>query len=177
MIRQQKQEVSLCPVSFQVIRNTLLLLTDSISRILCSRDVLLKTLPDSFVRIPLPSPKRSGSTGWMMYIPDGFSTTLTTSVPDASAVVKPMSAVRSSSATRNALPASNAVRCVLLLSKSSADVLTRFPTSATAVRNPAAAVPFPINIFTMPALHIVSMMSFALLPGRASISPAMRRCR
>lgn len=105
-----------------------------------------------------------------MYIPDGFSTTLTTSVPDASAVVKPMFAVRSSSVTRNALPASNVVRCVLLLSKSSAAVSTQLPTSVTAVRNPAAAVPFPINIFTMPALHSVNMRNFALLPDRGSES-------
>lgn len=106
-------------------------------------------------------------------VPNGFSTTLTTSVPDASAVVKLMSAVRSSSVTRNALPASNAIRCVLLSSKSSAAVSTGLFTSATAVRTPAAAVPFPINIFTMPDLHTVSMKSFALLPCRESISPAM----
>ncbi len=114
---------------------------------------------------------------WMMCTPNGSSTTLIISVPDAFAVVRPMSAVRSSSATRNALPASNAIRCVILSSKSSAAVSTGLPTSATAVRNPAAAVPFPINIFTMPTLRTVSMKSFALLPGRESISPAMRLCR
>lgn len=113
----------------------------------------------------------------MTCTPNGSSTTLITFVPDDSAAVRPMPAVRLFSVTQNALPALNIIRCVLLLSKSSADVSTGLPASATAVRNPSAAVPFPINIFTMPALHIVSMRSFALLPDRAPISPAMRLCR